>query len=332
MKFIDEINIYISSGNGGSGLISFSKIKSNKTTPDGGNGGTGGIVYMSGNKNYSTLDKLKTKFKYKAEDGLSGGNNYKSGKNGNDLYIDVPLGIVIYDNERKVCIGEILNHKEILLIAKGGKGGYGNNLFKKNIIKKITSGVPGEIKFLHLELHLLADIGLLGYPNAGKSLLLNNLTNAKSKVAPYIFTTLHPILGNLKFYNNKNIIIADIPGIIEKASYGKGLGFNFLKHLSKTKLLFHIVDTSKISNEKKLKKELITINKELKNFDDKVFLKDKWLIFNKIDLIENYKNININKKICLKFHYKNIFFISLRKKSCLKKLLFNIKEYFIKVM
>ncbi|HFL8819544.1 MAG TPA: GTPase ObgE [Candidatus Azoamicus sp. OHIO2] len=330
MKFIDEIDIYVASGNGGNGLISFSNIKNRKTTADGGNGGNGGNVYICGNKNCSTLYKLILKAKYRAQDGWPGKKNCKTGKNGNNLYINVPLGTFVYDNERKVCLGEIINHDYFLLIIKGGTGGIGNNFSKNKNINSKTLGEISKLKFLHLELYLLAHIGLLGYPNAGKSLFLNKLTNAQSKVDFYEFTTLHPHLGELKNSSKNRIIIADIPGIIQKASLGKGLGFTFLKHLSKTELLFHIVDSLTITTNKQFFKAIIIINNELKKFNKLLFNKEKWLIINKIDLISNISYKNIYIKIISKFNYRNIFFISLYNKTGIKKLTFNIQEYFLR--
>lgn len=325
MTFIDEIDIYVSSGNGGNGSISFSHTKNNKKY-DGGNGGNGGNVYIIGNKNDLTLNKIKFKIKYKAEDGFNGENNSKKGKNGKNLYITVPIGTIIYDNERKIYLGEILKHNENILIAKGGNAGIGNKIFKKNIQKNINVGKSGEIKFLHLKLHLLADIGLFGYPNTGKSLFLNTCTHAKSKVENYIFTTINPNLGAILYYKKKNIILADIPGIIKKASLGIGLGFNFLKHLLKTKLLLHIYDATQIKTNFNFFKHVIILNNELKKFDNILYKKEKWLVINKIDLIKTLKYIPCIKK----YNYTNIFFISLKKKIGIKKILFNIIEYYIK--
>lgn len=330
MKFIDEIDIYIASGNGGDGLVSFSKIKNTKITPDGGNGGCGGNVYISGNKNYITLYKLKFKTIYRAQNGLTGGKNKKTGKNGKNLYIQVPLGTIIYDNERKLYLGEIIKHADTLLIAKGGKGGIGNHHFKNKNIIKLNIGEISEIKFLHLELYMLAHIGLLGYPNTGKSMFLNKFTNTNSKVASYIFTTVSPHLGEFKHEYKKKIIIADIPGIIKDASLNKGLGFKFLKHLSKTDLLFHIFDFSTITTYRQFLKDIIIINKELIKFDKNLFTKEKWLIINKTDLTNKYVYKNYSNKSLKKFNYKYIFFISLENETGLKKLSFNIKEYFLK--
>lgn len=325
MSFIDEIDFYISSGRGGNGAVSFLK-KYNKLIPDGGNGGDGGNVYIKGNKNCQTLNKIKAWKTYNAENGYNGQKSKKNGKNGKHLYINVPLGTTIFDNERKNLIGEILKENDVILIAKGGKGGIGNAYFKNNILEIINIGSKTEIKSIHLELYLLADIGLFGYPNSGKSSLINNLTNAKSKVHNYKFTTLKPVLGELKYYNKK-IIIADIPGIIQHANKGKGLGIKFLKHLSKTKLLLNIID---ITNTINIKKDLIILNKELKKFNKNLYYKEKWLILNKIDLL-NFNSINNKILILLKLlNYKKIFLTSQKNYNGIKKLIFNLKEYFLK--
>ncbi|HIH2762393.1 MAG TPA: GTPase [Candidatus Azoamicus sp.] len=232
MTFFDEINIYVASGKGGNGLFSFSKNKNAKyKTSDGGNGGNGGHVYIKGNKNYLTLYKLKFKNKYKAEDGISGKKNNKTGKNGKNLEINVPIGTIIYDKERKLYIGEIKKHDEKIIVAKGGRSGYGNSNLKNitNSKNNLKLGGESEIKLLHLELFLTTDVGLLGLPNVGKSSLINKITNSFYKTANYNFTTLEPNIAILKFFSKNRISITDIPGIIKFASKGKGLGPKFFK-------------------------------------------------------------------------------------------------------
>ncbi|HIH2762698.1 MAG TPA: Obg family GTPase CgtA [Candidatus Azoamicus sp. MARI] len=329
MTFFDEINIYVASGKGGNGLFSFSKNKNAKhKSSDGGNGGHGGHVYIKGNKNYLTLYKLKFKNKYKAEDGASGKKNNKTGKAGKNLDINVPIGTVIYDKERKIYIGEIKKHGEKIIVATGGRSGYGNsNLKNINDIKNnLKLGGDSDIKFLHLELFLITDIGLLGLPNVGKSSLINKLTNSTYKIGNYNFTTLEPNIAILKFFSKNRISITDIPGIIRSASKGKGLGFNFLKHLSKNKLLLNIVE---IKNNTLINiiKSILIIKNELKNFDEEILNKEKWLILNKIDIISK---IDINKiKIKLKknTHLNEIFFVSTKQNIGIKKLCFNINEF-----
>lgn len=333
MSFIDEINIYVSSGKGGGGAVSFSRNKCSRfNIPDGGNGGKGGNVYFLGDENYTTFYHLKFKLNYKAEDGLNGKSNRKTGRNGRDLIIKVPIGTSIYDCERNILLGEIFRQGDKLLVVSGGNPGYGNFFFKQSNLfyNRIKMGGYAILKYLHLELNLLADVGLLGFPNVGKSLFVNNISNIFSKVGNYSFTTLKPKIGLLKNYINKNIVIADIPGLVNFSSQGIGLGFKFLKHLSKTTLLLHFIDLSIIKNKKELLKSIFIINMELMNFDTKVLLKEKWLILNKNDLILNFNLFFFSKKLLKKFDYKFIFSISSKNKNSLKKLSFNIGEYFSK--
>lgn len=332
MTFFDEINIYIASGKGGDGLFSFSKERNSKyKKADGGNGGKGGNVYILGDTNYLTFYKLKFKKTYKASDGLHGKKNNKTGKNGQDLIIKVPIGTTIYDNERKLYIGEIKKHKEKILIAKGGREGYGNSALKSvtKLKENLKTGGISEIKFIHLELFLISDIGLLGYPNVGKSSITNKISRAKNKIADYDFTTINPNLSILKIESKKKITITDIPGLIKYASKGKGLGFNFLKHLSKNKLIFNIIDVSKM-NKNTIIRQIITLKLEIENFDKNIYNKEKWLILNKIDLIDKINNNILIRNIKKKFNFKNIFYISAKKNIGIKKFCFNINERFLK--
>ncbi len=328
MSFIDSIDLYISSGKGGNGCISFVKNRSyNK--PDGGNGGRGGDVYFIGDRNINTFNNLKFNIHYKASDGLNGEPNFRTGKSGDDLLIYVPLGTFIYDNERNIFIVEILKDKDKFLVLKGGRSGFGNFFLKscdKNVFDKLVLGGLSKLAKIHLELKLLADVGLLGFPNVGKSLFINNVSNVFSKVEDYSFTTLYPILGTLKFFNFNKILIADIPGIIEGSSLGVGLGFNFLKHLLKTKLLLHFIDVYNIKSKKDLLNEIIVLNNELKAYNSDLIKIKKWLIINKIDLILDA--CSIDKNFLLKFNYSNVFYISSKNKIGLKKLCFNISSSF----
>lgn len=333
MGFIDEIDIYISSGKGGDGLFCFSGNRfSSYKIPNGGNGGNGGNVYLVGDKNCFTFYKLKFRSNYKAEDGYSGQANCKTGKNGCDLNIYVPLGTKVYDKERKIFLGEIFNHNDSFLVACGGKSGYGNFFLRcyKNPSENLKFGSKAELKYLHLELNLLSNVGLLGFPNVGKSSFINNISNSSSEVSNYSFTTLKPVLGVLKFSFKKKIVIADIPGIIEFSSQGTGLGFKFLKHLSKTILLLHVLDISSVTTLDSFIKEIFIINRELQTFNNNFVYKEKWLVLNKVDLIDK-----LNVKIFMidflkKFNYKSYFLISSKKKIGFKKICFNINQYFFK--
>lgn len=326
MTFIDEINIYVSSGKGGDGSNSFFKKKNTKyKIPDGGNGGDGGDVYIKGNKSYLTFLKIKSNKTYKAEDGNNGKKNKKNGKNGKNLIIEVPIGTVIYDKEKKIYIGEIKNEEQKILITKGGKKGFGN--YYQNNKNKIQFGEKQKIKLIHLELFIIAQVGLLGFPNVGKSSLINKITNKKAKVENYNFTTLYPNIGTLKGKLKKNILIADIPGLIKSSHKGKGLGINFLKHLTKNKLLLHIIEIENENIYKVIKNTLILEN-ELKSFDQIFAKKKKWIIINKIDLKHIYNKNYI--KTFMKMKYELTFFISAKHNLGIKKLIFNLKEYFNK--
>lgn len=330
MFFVDSIDLYISSGKGGNGCVSFNKsVYGILGKADGGNGGKGGDVYFIGNKNIKTFSDLKFNLNYKAGDGLNGESNFRTGKSGIDLYIYVPFGTCVYDTERNILICEILNDNDKFLVLKGGRPGCGNFFLKsceKNIFDKLLLGGASKVARFHLELKLLADVGLLGFPNVGKSLFINRVSNVFSRVGEYPFTTLHPVLGTLKFLNFKKILIADIPGIIEGSCLGFGLGFNFLKHLLKTKLLLHFIDAVKINSKSDLLKELVIFNNELKTYNIDLLNITKWIIINKNDLIFDF--YSIDKALLLKFNYSNIFYISAKKNIGLKKLCFNICEFF----
>lgn len=330
MFFVDSIDLYVSSGRGGNGCVSFNKGSYGSLgKADGGNGGRGGDVYFIGDKNLKTFSNLKFNLNYKAGDGLNGESNLRTGRSGVDIYISVPLGTVIYDKEHNVFICDILNDDDKFLVLKGGRAGYGNFFLKscdKNIFDKLLLGGPSKLAKFHLELKILADVGLLGFPNVGKSLFINRVSNVFSKVGDYPFTTLHPVLGTLKFFNFDKILIADIPGIIEGSCLGIGLGFNFLKHLLKTKLLLHFVDAEKIDSKSYLLKELAILNNELKVYNLDLLNIKKWLIINKSDLVTSFHSID--KTNLSKFNYSNIFYISSKNNIGLKKLCFNICEFF----
>lgn len=331
MFFVDSIDLYVSSGKGGNGCVSFNKsVCGVLGKADGGNGGRGGDVYFVGNKNIKTFSDLKFNLNYKAGDGFNGESNFRTGKSGTDLFISVPLGTFIYDTERNVFVCEILNDNDKFLVLRGGRPGFGNFFLKscdKNIFDKLLlGGLPKVAKF-HLELKLLADVGLLGFPNVGKSLFINRVSNVVSKVGDYPFTTLHPVLGTLKFFDFNKILVADIPGIIEGSCLGFGLGFNFLKHLLKTKLLLHFVDAIKINSKNDLLRELVIFNNELKTYNLDLLGINKWLIINKNDLVLNFNLID--KSLLFKFNYANIFYISSKENIGLKKLCFNICEFFL---
>lgn len=325
MKFVDEINIYVASGKSGDGLASFS----NKKLANGGNGGRGGHVYLLCDSSVSTFYHLKFMYIYKAENGANGKKNGKTGKSGKDLFIKVPPGTIVYDSERNILIGELLKHNDSLLVVSSGKPGYGNLYFKKYNKKfdMFKIGSKSVLKFLHLELNLLADVGLLGFPNVGKSSFICCVSNVISKIGEYKFTTVIPILGHLKFFL-KNIILADIPGIITNSSNGSGLGFDFLKHLLKTKLLLNFFDLNISYHRYIFYKNLFVINDELTKFNLYFLNKRKWIVLNKSDLLIELYSFSFFYQFIKKCNLYPVFVISSKKKIGLKKLIFNINEYF----
>ncbi len=288
MKFVDHVKIDVAAGNGGDGCIAFRREKFvPKGGPNGGNGGNGGSVYLIGNKTLQTLADLEYKCNYQANRGLHGQGNNCYGQNADDIYIKVPLGTDVYDSESDTKIGEVIKDRQTLLVAKGGRGGRGNTSFKSstNRAPRIREkGQPGEIKRLRLVLRLIADIGLVGLPNAGKSTLLSQITSAQPKIADYPFTTLTPNLGVLKAFT-QTITIADMPGIIGGASEGKGLGLVFLRHIERTKILIYVIDISQSSPLNDLK----TIQKEIEQYNPEILKKTQVLVFNKIDLLKKIK-------------------------------------------
>ena len=313
MKFVDEVDIEIKAGKGGNGIASFRREKYIEYGgPDGGDGGDGGSIYLKGTKNLNTLADFRTKKKFDAKSGENGMSKNKTGKKGDDLDILVPLGTIVLNADNGVLISELIKHDERLLVAKGGKHGFGNLRFKSSTNRsprKATKGSDGEELGLKLELKLLADAGFLGKPNAGKSSLLRAMTKAKPKVANYPFTTLNPSLGVVDIGYGESYVIADIPGLIEGAAEGIGLGTQFLKHLSRTNILLHVVDIQNIEDNK-VNDDLAEINLELKKFDENLSRKKQYIIFNKIDLVSD-EDLNIIKKEIYKTYEKeDVFFTS----------------------
>jgi GTP-binding protein len=280
----DETTIDIKAGNGGDGHVSFRREKYvPKGGPDGGDGGHGGDVYFIPNQSLNTLTNFANKKSFHAEDGHPGGVNMRSGRSGEDLVLEVPPGTEVYDVLTGVKIADILTDASQLRIAKGGRGGWGNVHFKSSTNQaplEFNPGEPGDHKELRLELKMIADVGLIGFPNAGKSTLLAHISKATPKIADYPFTTLEPNLGVANFYDN-SIVFADIPGLIEGASVGKGLGHKFLKHIERTKILVHMIDI----NEPDLLKAYKTIRAELDDYSQKLADKKEIIVLNKIDTL-----------------------------------------------
>ena len=314
MNFIDEAYLEIKAGDGGSGASSFRREKYIPFGgPDGGDGGKGGDIFFKVNTNVNTLVDFQNKKIFNAKNGQKGASKNKFGAAGDDLYIEVPLGTVVYDNSTGEELIDCNKKDAKYIIAKGGDGGLGNAKFKSSTNqapRKSTPGFEGEKRSIRLELKSLADVGLVGFPNAGKSTFLNNISSAKPKIGDYPFTTLRPNLGTIKG-NESSYVIADIPGLIEGASEGAGLGIKFLKHISRTGLLLIFVDLN--SSESLSPVQQITLLKnELDSFKDDLTQKVSWIICNKIDLTQKEQLRSIKEQIekDLKIKSKEIFFIS----------------------
>ena len=331
MKFIDEVSIDVKAGDGGNGLASFRRLKNiPKGGPDGGDGGNGGSIIFRSVNNLNTLSKFRFQRKFEAENGKRGGSQNKTGSDGKDLVIEVPCGTLLYDVETDNPLADLINNQDELLICKGGKGGFGNLRYKSSTNRsptKFTEGKEGDSLSLRLELRLLADIGLLGKPNAGKSSLVRAVSSAKPKVADYAFTTLHPSLGVVDYSENSSFVISDIPGLIAGASEGVGLGIQFLKHLSRTKVIVQIVDVYD-KNPMEVITEIRELSKEITNYDPDLIKKVKWLALNKIDLINTNKLEELKDELGREFQDNlHIYCISAAKKEGTQQLMRDIGEF-----
>ena len=331
MKFIDEVSIDVKAGDGGNGLASFRRLKNiPKGGPDGGDGGNGGSIIFRSVNNFNTLSKFRFQRKFEAENGKRGGSQNKTGSDGKDLVIEVPCGTLLYDLETDNPLADLINNQDELLICKGGKGGFGNLRYKSSTNRsptKFTEGKEGDSLSLRLELRLLADIGLLGKPNAGKSSLVRAVSSAKPKVADYAFTTLHPSLGVVDYSENSSFVISDIPGLIAGASEGVGLGIQFLKHLSRTKVIVQIVDVYD-KNPMEVITEIRELSKEITNYDPDLIKKVKWLALNKIDLINTNQLEELKDELGREFQDNlHIYCISAAKKEGTQQLMRDIGEF-----
>ncbi len=293
MKFLDQAKIYIKAGNGGSGSASFRREKFVEFGgPDGGDGGDGGSIIVQSDRNLNTLIDFRYAQHFKAQHGKPGSKRNKTGANGEDLILKVPLGTQLYEEDNNTLIYDFTKNKEKYLVASGGKGGLGNVRFKSSTNRaprKKTNGKLGEEFWIWLQLKVIADIGIIGKPNAGKSSLLAALTRAKPKIANYPFTTINPNLG-VSYYGGKEITLADIPGLVEGAHKGVGLGDKFLRHIERCKILLHLIDLSDSNLLNSYKK----IKLELSNYDKDLMKKKEIIFFNKSDLLENNE---INEKL-----------------------------------
>jgi len=298
MNFIDEVHVDVSAGDGGDGCLSFRRAKNlPKGGPDGGDGGSGGNIVLKSNASLNTLAKFRYEKYFSAESGKKGLSNNKSGADGKDLFIEVPVGTIIYDESFEHKVADLDSDNKEVIVAKGGKGGSGNVRFKSSTNRsprRTTQGQEGGSLSLRLELRLLADVGLLGKPNSGKSSLVNAVSSANPKIADYEFTTLKPSLGMVDYSSDKSFVISDIPGLITGASKGIGLGFQFLKHLSRTRLILQMIDVEG-KETKDIEEESQVLLLELREYDVNLTEKVKWLVLNKIDLIPKEKQMELKE-------------------------------------
>lgn len=287
MKFIDEAVIKVEAGDGGNGCCSFLRLKFMPDGgPDGGDGGDGGSVYLQADEGINTLVDYRYTRQFKAGQGAKGGTRNCSGKGGKDISLRVPAGTMVYDVDTGELLADLTTHGQQACLAKGGKHGVGNARFKSSVNRsprRTIPGTPGEKRNLRLELKVLADVGLVGLPNAGKSTLIHSISAARPRVADYPFTTLHPNLGVVSVSREHSFVVADIPGLIEGAAEGAGLGIRFLKHVMRTRLLFHLVDIFP-PDESDPVEHFRAITKELEKYSPELMEKERWLVLNKIDL------------------------------------------------
>ncbi len=289
MKFVDEAIIRVEAGKGGDGCLSFRREKFlPRGGPDGGNGGDGGDVVLIGDSMLNTLVDFRHRRVYRAESGQRGSGRNRTGRSGEHLKVPVPLGTRVCDVDTAELIGEVTGEGAVLLVARGGRGGLGNARFKSSTNRaprRTTSGTAGEHRGLALELSLLADVGLLGLPNAGKSTLLRSVSEARPKVADYAFTTLYPQLGVVRLEPHRSFVLADIPGLVEGAAAGAGLGTRFLRHLARTRILLHVVDLSACDSVSLTARGVRALQTELTAFSPALARRERWLVLNKMDLI-----------------------------------------------
>lgn len=292
MKFVDQAVIHIEAGSGGNGCLSFRRAANiPKGGPDGGDGGDGGDVYLQATQSLHTLVDFRYQPKYRAESGTPGGSKQKTGACGEHLFIPVPVGTRVVNQASNLVLGELLKESEILLVAQGGQCGRGNIRFKSSVNRaprRTTKGKPGESMVLELELLLLADVGLIGEPNAGKSTLISKISAAKPKIADYPFTTTRPYLGVVRFSQSSSMVVADIPGLIKGAAMGVGLGFQFLRHVKRAGLLLQLA--SLVVEEGTPPEEAIrTVANEMQTFSSELAQKQRWLVFTKQDALTSKK-------------------------------------------
>ena len=325
MKFLDQVKIYIKAGDGGNGSPSFRREKFIEFGgPDGGDGGKGGSIILKSERNLNTLIDYRYQQHHKAERGGDGAGKNRTGRGGDNLILKVPIGTQVFEEDNKTLIYDFKNEKEEFVAANGGKGGLGNTRFKSSTNRaprKFTKGTVGEEYVIWLQLKTIADIGIIGLPNAGKSSLLASITSATPKIANYKFTTLNPNLG-VAVYDNKEITLADIPGLIEGAHTGIGLGIKFLKHIERCKTLIHLIDITEENIENLYKQ----VRNELGKYSKNLLKKDELIVFNKIDLIDKSK-LNEKKNKFSKKTKKKVLTISTFDKASIAKIKSKLIKY-----
>ncbi len=332
MKFVDEAVIDIAAGNGGAGCMSFRREKCIPFGgPNGGNGGKGGSVWFVADRNLNTLIDYRYNRRHEARNGEAGRGSDQFGAAADDILLRVPVGTMIKDFETDQILAELIEPDVPVLLCKGGDGGFGNLHFKTSTNRaprQKTPGWPGEQKKVRLELRVLADVGLLGMPNAGKSTLITAISNARPKIADYPFTTLHPNLGVVRVAPEKSFVVADIPGLIEGAAEGAGLGHQFLRHLQRTRLLLHVIDAAPVSDSIDPVKEARALAKELEKYDAELAAKPRWLVLNKLDMVPADERAARCKDIVKRLKWKGpVFEISALAREGLQPMLHAIYEH-----
>lgn len=331
MKFVDEAIISVHAGAGGDGALGFRREKFIPFGgPDGGDGGDGGSVYLQADNNLNTLIEFQYQHDFRAQRGQNGMGANCTGRSGEDLYIKVPVGTEVFDNDTDEFIGDLVEAGATLLVAKGGWHGLGNTRFKSSTNRaprQTTKGQPGDERTLKLSLKLLADVGLLGLPNAGKSTLIRAVSAATPKVADYPFTTLHPNLGVVRIDVNRSFVMADIPGLIEGAAEGAGLGIQFLKHLERTRVLLHVVDIMPVDGSDPTESVKV-IAAELKKFSPALAQKPRWLVLNKLDMMPEPEAKKLCRDIVKRLKWKgSVFEISAIKKEGTEVLCYKLMDF-----
>ncbi|MBT3427220.1 MAG: GTPase ObgE [Gammaproteobacteria bacterium] len=332
MKFVDEATIRVEAGKGGNGCLSFRREKYIEMGgPDGGDGGHGGSIFLIGDGALNTLVDFRFQPQYRAMKGESGRGRDQTGAGGEDLYIKVPLGSSVFDDETDEYLGDISEAEQVMRVAEGGKRGLGNVRFKSSTNRaprKTTQGDPGECFNLRLELKLIADVGLLGLPNAGKSTLISSVSEARPKIADYPFTTLIPNLGVVRIDDQRSFVIADVPGLIEGAAEGAGLGVQFLKHLSRTRVLLHLLDVMPVDGSDPLNNFKV-IEEELAKYSPAIATKERWLVLSKIDLLPEEQQRALQQQLTAVLpENAPLFAVSSATGAGLKDLMNSISDYF----